>query len=153
MVKDLCFEIIERCPNNCVFCSSNSCIDKKNIIKFEDFKRVIDYFLSSGGIGELSLSGGEPFLHPDLFRMVAYAKGKGIRTVIFTSGVKIREKLDEEVVKYYEKKREQDILEILEHEPWNKRLINNIKHYFVAQGRAHLSFSLKDLLVNIFKCI
>ena len=130
MVKDLCFEIIEKCPNNCIFCSSNSCIEKKNIIKYEDFKRVIDYFLSSGGIGELSLSGGEPFLHPDLFRMVAYAKGKGIRTVIFTSGVKIREKLDEEVVKYYEKKREQDILEILEHEPWNKRLINNIKHYY-----------------------
>lgn len=130
MVKDLCFEIIERCPNNCVFCSSNSCIDKKSIIKFEDFRRVIDYFLSSGGIGELSLSGGEPFLHPDLFLMVKYAKSKGIRTVIFTSGVKIRKKLDEEVVKYYEEKKKQDIEEILDHEPWNERLINNIKRYY-----------------------
>ena len=44
MVKDLCFEIIESCPNECKFCSSNSCIDKKQIIEFDDFKRVIDYF-------------------------------------------------------------------------------------------------------------
>ena len=37
MVKDLCFEIIEACANECKFCSSNSCIDKKRIISFEDF--------------------------------------------------------------------------------------------------------------------
>ena len=70
MVKDLCFEIIEKCPNECKFCSSNSCYTKNNIISFADFKRLIDYFISQGDIEELSLSGGEPFLHPDLFKMV-----------------------------------------------------------------------------------
>ena len=39
MVKDLCFEIIEKCLNNCKFCSSNSDCNKKQIIEFEDFKR------------------------------------------------------------------------------------------------------------------
>lgn len=87
MVKDLCFEIIETCLNNCMFCSSNSNCNKTQIIKFEDFKRTIDYFMTSGGIEELSLSGGEPFLHPDLVKMVEYSKSLGIRTVIFTSGV------------------------------------------------------------------
>ena len=87
MVKDLCFEIIETCLNNCMFCSSNSNCNKTKIIKFDDFKRVIDYFISKGGIEELSLSGGEPFLHPDLLKMVDYAKSFGIGTVIFTSGV------------------------------------------------------------------
>ena len=87
MVKDLCFEVIEKCLNNCMFCSSNSDCNKNRIIKFKDFQRVIDYFISTGGIQELSISGGEPFLHPDLFKMVEYAKSKGIRTVIFTSGV------------------------------------------------------------------
>ena len=87
MVKDLCFEIIEKCLNNCMFCSSNSNCNKTQIIKFEDFKRTIDYFMATGGIVELSLSGGEPFLHPDLIRMVDYSKSLGIRTVIFTSGV------------------------------------------------------------------
>ena len=130
MVKDLCFEIIEKCPNNCIFCSSNSCIEKKNIIKYEDFKRVIDYFLNNGGIEELSLSGGEPFLHPDLLRMVTYAKNNGIRTVIFTSGVKNREKMSTEEIQFYEEKKKQDIKEVLEHEPWNERLIKNIEQYY-----------------------
>ena len=89
MVRDLCFEIIEKCLNNCMFCSSNSNCNKTQIIQYEDFKRTIDYFMSTDGIEELSLSGGEPFLHPDLNKMVQYSKNLGIKTVIFTSGVNI----------------------------------------------------------------
>lgn len=40
MIRDLCFEIIEACPNNCKFCSSNANINKRKIIKLEDFKRI-----------------------------------------------------------------------------------------------------------------
>ncbi len=87
MVKDLCFEIIETCLNNCMFCSSNSNCNKTQIIRYADFKKTIDYFMANGGIEELSLSGGEPFLHPELIKMVGYSKLLGIRTVIFTSGV------------------------------------------------------------------
>ena len=67
MIKDLCFEIIETCPNNCLFCSSCSSIDKRKIIDFELFKRTIDHLLTKGGIEEISLSGGEPLLHPNIF--------------------------------------------------------------------------------------
>lgn len=38
------------------------------------------YFINHGGIEELSISGGEPFLHPDLFEMVKFCKNNGIRT-------------------------------------------------------------------------
>lgn len=130
MVKDLCFEIIEKCPNNCKFCSSNSCIDKKRIIQFEDFKRVIDYFESEGGIEELSLSGGEPFLHPDLFKMVEYAKSKGIRVVIFTSGIKESTPPNQETIDYLTKEMNSKIREVEEHEPWNDRLKNSIRRYY-----------------------
>ena len=68
-------------------------MSKNTIIQFDDFKRVIDYFMKTGGIGELSLSGGEPFLHPELARMVSYSTDLGIKTVIFTSGVKVRKTL------------------------------------------------------------
>ena len=60
-------------------------MSKATVISFNDFKRVIDHFMKTGGIGELSLSGGEPFLHPELEKMVAYSTGLGIKTVIFTS--------------------------------------------------------------------
>lgn len=88
MVKDLCFEIIQTCPNDCRFCSSCAGIDKNTMISFETFKRVIDHFMKIGGIQEISFSGGEPFLHPNLFDMIKYCKNLGIRVVLFTSGVR-----------------------------------------------------------------
>ncbi len=129
MVKDLCFEIIEACPNECKFCSSNSCIDKKQIISFNDFKRVIDYFISEGGIEELSLSGGEPFLHPDLFKMIEYVKSFGIKTVIFTCGIK-KTIVSEETKQLYLEEMKRKLDEIEQNEPWNERLKNNVKNYY-----------------------
>lgn len=130
MIKDLCFEIIDKCPNECKFCSSNSCYTRNTIVSFNDFKRVIDYFISQGGIEELSLSGGEPFLHPDLFKMVEYSKTLGIKTVIFTSGIKKRLPIDPLVVKFYKEKMNDDLIEIEKNEPWNDKLKTKIKKYY-----------------------
>lgn len=96
MLKDLCFEVIKTCPNNCLFCSSCSSPDATTIISFDLFKQTIDHFISLGGIEEISLSGGEPLLHPNIFEMIEYCKEKGIRTVLFTSGIKRRTELSPE---------------------------------------------------------
>ncbi len=130
MLKDLCFEVIQTCPNKCKFCSSNASMEKTKIITFENFKKVIDHFMNQGGIEELSISGGEPFLHPDLFEMVKYSKQKGIRTVVFTSGIKEAEELPIEVIEYYKNEYKKDLQEIEEHEPWNERAKNGIKAYY-----------------------
>lgn len=102
MLKDLCFEIIETCPNNCLFCSSCSSIDKTQKIDYKKFQEVIDYFISTGGIEEISLSGGEPLLHPELLRMIRYCKLNNIRTVLFTSGIKLRSKMTENDIEQLE---------------------------------------------------
>lgn len=49
MVKDLCFEIIQTCPNNCLFCSSCAGMDKNTMIDIDTFKRTIDHFMNIGG--------------------------------------------------------------------------------------------------------
>ena len=109
MIKDLCFEIISACPNNCKFCSSESSIACNHIVTLDMFKKTIDTCVSKYGVESISLSGGEPFLHPDLFDIVKYCKDKGIHTTIYTSGLvrripfdaKIKEKLkDYEVLEY-----------------------------------------------------
>lgn len=130
MVKDLCFEIIEKCLNNCMFCSSNSGCNKKQIIKFEDFKRVIDHFMNTGGIEELSLSGGEPFLHPDLIKMVTYAKSLGIRTIIFTSGVALNNGISIKEKNKLIEEMNLRLKEIEEKEPYNEFLKQKIKNYY-----------------------
>ena len=130
MVKDLCFEIIEKCLNNCKFCSSNSNCNKTQIIRFEDFKRVIDYFMSNGGIEELSLSGGEPFLHPDIFKMVKYAKSLNIKTVIFTSGVVSGYEKDEVARKQLLDELKFKLYEIEKIEPDNEFLKLKVENFY-----------------------
>lgn len=98
MLKDLCFEVIQTCPNKCKFCSSKSSKEKKTIITLEQFKKTINHFITQGGIEEISISGGEPFLHPELFDMIKFSKDKGIRTVIFTSGIKKSSEMPEEMI-------------------------------------------------------
>ena len=129
-LKDLCFEIIQKCPNECVFCSSNANISKKCKIEFDDFKRVIDYFIENDGIEEISISGGEPFLHPDLFKMVAYCKNNGIRTVIFSSGVKKRCNPSSEEIKYLEDERDKKIALVRENNSDDERMISYINKYY-----------------------
>lgn len=130
MLKDLCFEVIQTCPNKCKFCSSNSSQDKQTIITLEQFKKTVRHFIKQGGIEELSISGGEPFLHPDLFEMVKFSKDNGIRTVIFTSGIKRTSAMPTEMIKYIKNKCERDLQEIEENEPWNERLKGNVRTYY-----------------------
>lgn len=129
-LEDLCFEVIQTCPNKCKFCSSNSSQDKTTIISLDDFKRTIMHFINQGGIREISISGGEPFLHPDLFEMVKFCKEKGIRIVVFTSGIKRATPMAKEMIEYIKEKCKQDLQEIEEHEPWNERLKRNVKAYY-----------------------
>ncbi len=130
MLKDLCFEVIQTCPNKCRFCSSNSSQDKQKIIKLEMFKKTINHFVNNGGIEEISISGGEPFLHPNLFEMIGFCKDNGIRTVLFTSGIKEAPEIPVEMIEYIKSKCEKDIQEIEEHESWNERVKNNVKRYY-----------------------
>ena len=130
MVKDLCFEIIETCPNNCVFCSSNSNCNKKQMVAFDAFRKTIDHFLETGGIEELSLSGGEPFFHPELMKMVAYAKSNGIRTIIFTSGVTRGKPFSEEEIKMLLKEKNERLKEMEEQEPDNDFLKERVSNFY-----------------------
>ena len=85
MVKDLCFEILQTCPNNCRFCSSCAGMDKETMVSFETFKKVIDYFMNIGGIEEISISGGEPFAQKkELLELVKAIKNINKNIVIYT---------------------------------------------------------------------
>ena len=143
MVKDLCFEVIEKCLNNCKFCSSNSNCNKTQIIEFDTFKKVIDYFISTGGIGELSISGGEPFLHPDIFKMIEYSKSLGIRTVVFTSGV-IENDIPEDYKTLLNEQLQDRLREIDMYEPDNEFLRNIV----ISTYRSYLSGKYDSLSID-----
>lgn len=86
MIKDISFEITKRCLNNCLHCSSCSNSAGGQQIDYETICRTIDD-MPRIGVERVCLSGGEPFLHSDLEKIVMYIKNKGMEINIYSSGI------------------------------------------------------------------
>lgn len=79
MLKEISFEIIRRCPNNCLHCSSYSTDKCTEIIPVELFKKVVKGAKRLGA-QTISFSGGEPFLHPDIVEMIDFVHSLGLNS-------------------------------------------------------------------------
>ena len=67
-------ESTDACNLNCTTCSRDVIVSKASLLKTEYWKGIIDEMRPSN----INVSGiGEPFLHPDIFEIVAYAKRMG----------------------------------------------------------------------------
>ena len=78
-----------KCNLKCVHCYNDSGMDKEsNESTTEEAKAVLDD-LADFGVPSVLFSGGEPFVRKDLFELIRYARGKGLRTVISTNGTMI----------------------------------------------------------------
>ena len=88
MLKEISIEIIRKCPNNCVHCSSFSHIKRKEII---DLSIIIAMVNDAKILGAttICLSGGEPFLHPNIIEIVSHISSCGLECYIYTSGIMI----------------------------------------------------------------
>lgn len=91
------WNITRTCNLRCVHCYNDSGLDKPcNEISTEKAKAVIDD-LAGFGVPSILFSGGEPLMRPDLFELIEYAVGKGLRTVISTNGTLIAEDKAKEI--------------------------------------------------------
>ena len=87
-MKQISIEIIHRCPNSCMHCSSCSGPDCTMMIETEKVRELIDSAVDLN-TKVLSISGGEPLLHPGLLSIVQYAKKRGREVYIYTSGISL----------------------------------------------------------------
>lgn len=86
MIRDISFEITQKCLNNCVHCSSCSNSLCKQHIDYETICKTVDD-MPQIGVNRVCLSGGEPFLHKDLKNIVTYVKQLGMEVNIYSSGI------------------------------------------------------------------
>lgn len=86
MLNEISIEILQRCPNRCIYCSSHSNPQATHIIPLEIIKRVIDD-AKSLGCKTVCLSGGEPFLHPQIIEIVSYIAKQDLACYVYTSGI------------------------------------------------------------------
>ena len=83
--KLICLEIIGKCGLNCIHCSTRSNPENSTILDLN----IIGKILSEGieiGFNELAISGGDPFVHPNLIQIIRYAKELGYYVMTYTNG-------------------------------------------------------------------
>ncbi|MCK4959011.1 MAG: radical SAM protein, partial [Planctomycetes bacterium] len=83
------WNITRACNLKCVHCYNDSGTGKaSNEVSTEQAKKVLDD-LAAFGAPSVLFSGGEPLVRPDLFELMEYAAGTGLRVVISTNGTLI----------------------------------------------------------------
>lgn len=85
------WNITRECNLKCVHCYNDSGAGRKcNDASTPEAKAVLDD-IAAYGVPSILFSGGEPLMRPDLFELMEYAAGVGLRTVISTNGTLIDE--------------------------------------------------------------
>ena len=88
-MKDLyevTIEVLQRCPNKCIYCSSWSSKDKMEAMSFDTICGIVDDAYELGA-KLINLSGGEPLLRADIVDIIDYIKSKGMTIRLYTSGI------------------------------------------------------------------
>lgn len=92
------YEVTPRCNNDCLYCY-NVWKENKNYpngkLNLEEIRRLFEKNFQEFTPEGITLTGGEPLLHPEILEIVSFFYSKGIELGIATNGIL----LDEETVK------------------------------------------------------
>jgi MoaA/NifB/PqqE/SkfB family radical SAM enzyme len=80
-------QVVRHCNHFCGFCSNPS---TPWVHTFETMRVLVDDLADRGYFGVI-LTGGEPTLHPELPRIAAHAKGRGLHVRLITNGTRLAE--------------------------------------------------------------
>jgi hypothetical protein len=74
---------IRRCNLSCAYC--NEYDDHSSAVPTQDVLRRVD-LLAALGTGIVTMSGGEPLLHPDLDQIIRHVRAQGMIATVITNG-------------------------------------------------------------------
>lgn len=77
-----------RCQNRCTFCYASAPERGRQVPEMTtaEVRRILDAIVDDARVPTVSFTGGEPTLRPDLPELIAYAKGRRLRTNLITNG-------------------------------------------------------------------
>jgi len=85
-LKNLCIEITNKCMLNCIHCSSKANSKSNDMLLFSDVKNILLDAVSEG-VKNLSISGGDPLLHPEFKEIISFAKKLGLHITVYSCGI------------------------------------------------------------------
>lgn len=83
---EVTIEVMQRCPNECIYCSSWSSPDKTEALDFDTICQCVDDAATLGA-QQINISGGEPLLRTDIAAIVDYIHKKGLKIRLYCSGI------------------------------------------------------------------
>lgn len=95
-LRNITIAITRKCNIRCKMCFFWKELDDKNQMSLETFKKLIDQAKATRPC--VILTGGEPFAHPNIIEMVAYAKENGLPVQIFTNGTIVKPAMADKLV-------------------------------------------------------
>ena len=93
-IEKLYLEILYRCNFDCQHCFQGANLQRSDRFSLSEAKRAIAHFHHHFALGSVTICGGEPFLHPDLDAILAFAKARGLSTSVCSNGYRIGKILD-----------------------------------------------------------
>ena len=96
-INGLYVEITDKCNFNCIYCYNDSTAKKLNSLSIEAYKDFIE-IVKEYGLERITLSGGEPTLHPKLAEILNINHVFGLEQRLITNGTRITENLLNEMV-------------------------------------------------------
>jgi organic radical activating enzyme len=79
-------EVTDKCNMTCEGCYRNVIEIHKEHKSFENIKEEVLFMQKERNASEISISGGEPLLHPDILDIVSFISKQNLRAKIFTNG-------------------------------------------------------------------
>lgn len=84
-------EVSRNCNLDCEICMRKNLESNMGFMPFDNFKGIVDSY----NFREVALHGwGEPLLNREIFRMIEYAKKRGVRTSLTTNGTLVGDNID-----------------------------------------------------------
>ena len=84
-IQEPYLEITSKCNLHCRHCYNSSSSENTAHLSRETISTCLEYF-SNNNVLDLTISGGEPLLHPDIVNILQDAHERGFRTLLATNG-------------------------------------------------------------------
>ncbi len=82
ILHNVTIELLNYCNSSCIHCYLEHFVPKK--VEVENIIRVVNQAAAAGAM-QITLTGGEPLLHPNITEIIKYIKNKGMAANLLTS--------------------------------------------------------------------